>query len=675
MKSKKMTDEELQSLVGNAVTTATEHNRETVVDDRLKAQRYFEGKVDIGHEEGRSKVVATKCRDVVRQVKPSLLRVFLSTDKPVEFIPRGQEDVQAAEQATKYVQWKFNQQNGYRVLSDVFHDALVKKVGIAKVWYEDADQTELLELNGLDELEYIMLAEGPDVEIVEHSEEDGLHDVKLSVVKADGDIRIQSIPPEDFFIDDGATSIDDFDVCGHQTELPIADLMAMGIAYDQLEDLSSDEDDEESQERLGYAEDDDTAIDPMMRKVKVTEAYMRVDVEGTGKPLLYCFLLGGDQGRILRKDVVDETPFAVFEVDPEPHAFYGRSLVDILIEDQDAATSMLRGVIDNVHLANNPSVDVIEGQANMDDVLNNEYGAVRRVKQPGAIQTNIIPFVAGSTIPFLQYYDGVVESKTGVSRASLGLDPDALQNASATAVNAAVNGGNAQAEVMARNLAEGGVKRLFKLMLKLTIKHMPEEAMMRLNGQFVPVRPDGWDPTMDMSVNVGLGTGQEDMKMAALQMTFQTQQGIWQAYGPQNGLVTMTGMRNTLADMLAIAGLKNADRYYNPMDPQAEQKLMAQAQAAQGQEQADPNAAIAQAEIQKAQITAQAKLQSDQQRHQNELQKMAMDARHKQAELAVKDDRERDKMLQDGVMEAADLVGKYGVGPDLVRLYQQQQNN
>jgi hypothetical protein len=298
---------------------------------------------------------------------------------------------------------------------------------------------------------------------------------------------------------------------------------------------------------------------------------------------------------------------------------------------------------------------------------------VRRVKQIGAIQTNVTPFVAGSTIPFLQYYDGVIESKTGVSRASLGLDPDALQNASATAVNAAVNGGNAQAEVMARNLAEGGVKRLFKLMLKLTIKHMPQEAMMRLNGKFIPVQPDQWDATMDMSVNVGLGSGQEDMKIAALQMTFQTQQAIWQEYGPQNGLVTMTGMRNTLADMLAAAGIRNADRYYNPMDPQTEQQLLQQ--AAQGQPQADPNAAIAQAEITKAQITAQAKLQSDQQRHQNELQKMAMDAQHKQAELAVKDDRERDKMLQDSVLKAADLAGKYNVQPDLQRLWQQQQNN
>ena len=661
MKSKKMTPDDLHSMVSAAVTEAVELNSEIVASDRIKAQRYFDGKVDIGHEDGRSSVVATKCRDVVRQVKPSLLRVFLSTDKPVEFVPRGNEDVETAEQATKYVHWKFQQQNGYRVLSDVFHDALVKKVGIAKVFYEDADQSEIREYKGLTDDEYVFLSEGSDVEIVEHSEENGAHDVKLSIVKAKGDIRIQSIPPEDFFIDDGATSIDDFSVCGHETELAIADLMAMGIPRAELEGLSGDTDDEENQTRRGYSEGDDGAVDPLMKMVKVTEAYMRVDVEGTGKPLLHCFLMGGEKRKILRKDVVDDTPFAVFEIDPEPHAFYGRSLVEILLEDQDAATAMLRGVIDNTNLTNNPGVIAIEGQVNMDDLLNNEIGRVIRAKSPGAVTPEVIPFVAGQTIPFMQYFDGLTEAKTGVSRASLGLDPDALQNASATAVNAAVNGGNAQAEVMARNLAEGGVKRLFQLLLKLTITHMPQEAMMRLNGKFIEVQPDSWDPSMDMSVNVGLGTGQEDMKMAALQMTFQTQQGIWQAYGPQNGLVTMTGMRNTLADMLATAGIRNADRYYSPMDQQKEQQLMQQAaQAAQGQQQADPNAAF---------------LQSEQMKVQQRQEEANTKAQIEAQKAIAADDLKRDQMLQDGVLKAADLVGKYGVGPDLVALYQQQQNN
>ena len=233
-------------------------------------------------------------------------------------------------------------------------------------------------------------------------------------------------------------------------------------------------------------------------------------------------------------------------------------------------------------------------------ISNNEIGAIRRIKSAGAITPDVVPFVAGQTLPALAYHDQMVESKTGVSRASLGLDPDALQNATATAVQATVNGGNGQTEVMARNLAEG-VKRLFQLMLHLTHDHFPEDDISQLGEN--PIPPSEWDAEMDMTINVGLGSGQEDAKMAVLQMTFQTQQGIWASFGPSNGLVTMTGMRNTLADMLALGGVRNADRYYQPMTPEREQQLMQQAAqaAAQQPQQPDPNAAFLQSEQMKVQ--------------------------------------------------------------------------
>ena len=86
-----------------------------ISEDRIKAQRYYDGEVDLGYEDGRSKVVATKVRDTVRSVKPSLMRIFLSTAKPVEFVPRGPEDVAMAEQATEFMHHEFTRLNGYRV--------------------------------------------------------------------------------------------------------------------------------------------------------------------------------------------------------------------------------------------------------------------------------------------------------------------------------------------------------------------------------------------------------------------------------------------------------------------------------------------------------------------------------------------------------------------------------
>ncbi len=111
-----------------------------------------------------------------------------------------------------------------------------------------------------------------------------------------------------------------------------------------------------------------------MRKIVITEAYMRMDIEGTGVPKLYKFLCAGENYKILDYELCDHQPFAIFEVDPEPHTFFGRSLVELVEPDQDAATSLLRGLLDSISMANNPAMWIVEGQVNADDVMNNEVG-------------------------------------------------------------------------------------------------------------------------------------------------------------------------------------------------------------------------------------------------------------------------------------------------------------
>lgn len=702
---------EIENIVSNAVDEAVDFVESEIAPDRIKAQRYFDGETDIGYEEGRSKVVSTKVRDTVRNIKPSLLRIFMSNEKSVEFVPRTPQDVPMAESATSFINWQFGEAGGFRLLTDAFHDALVKKQGILKTYWDEYSVGEIFSYDNLTDEEFYAIVNDPDIEVLEHSEEiyaeaDEMgmeiqrkeHSLKISRTSSEGKLCVKSVPPEEFFVDRNATSIEDCYVVAHRTEMRVGDLVAMGYDFDEVSELDSETsgstgNDMEIYERKGYMEDDSTeaADDPSMKLVLVTEAYMKMDVEGTGVPMLYKFMLGGTKYKLLDYELWDEIPFAIFEVDPEPHAFYGRSIADLVINDQDAATSMLRGILDNVALTNNPRLEIQDDMVNIDDLLNNEIGAVIRVRQNGAVQPLAVPFVAGSTLPALQYLDQLSEVKTGVSRASLGLDPDVMQNTSATAAKIAQSGGQGQIEVIARNLAESGMKRLFKLMLKLMIKNSPEQQLMRLNGQFVPVDPQVWNASMNLTVNVGLGTGQEDIKLATLQQAFQTQTMIYSQYGPQNGLVTLTQIRNTLADILALGGYRNAERYFNPMNPQMEQQIVQQAmQAAQAQQQPDPNAANAQAIIQAEQIKAQAKMQSDMAKMQLQAQtdaaKISANKESKLAELTMRrendfnklrtqfelsareDDLKRDQMNQDLLVEAAKILGQYGTAVDIERV-------
>lgn len=678
MELKPKSRREVEGIVQDAIASAVDFVESEISQDRIKAQRYYDGEVDLGYEDGRSKVVATKVRDTVRAVKPSLMRIFLSTAKPVEFVPHGAEDVAMAEQATEFMHHEFTRLNGYRVINDAFQDALVKKQGIVKAYWMTYPEAEIYTFTDLNDDELAYLTDDDEVSVIEQTTEMSIsmdemgveietpsHSIKISRQQEKGELCIESVPPEEFFINRDARNLKDAYLVAHRTEMRAGDLIAMGYDPEVVLDLNSFDNgsemtEAEVHERRGYSLDtsDEDEQDPAMKNVTVTEAYMRIDADGTGIPVLHKITCGGTSYEMLDFEPCDELPFAKFEIDPEPHTFYGRSLAEIVMDDQDAATSILRSILDNVAMTNNPRLAVIEGAANIDDVLNNEIGAIVRMRQAGAVQDLSVPFTAGQTLGALTYLDGLVETKTGVSRASMGLDPDAMQSTTKAAVQATVQAAAGQVEVMVRNLADG-MRDLFGIMLRLSNKNVDEEQMMRMNGTFVPVDPRVWDSSMDVSINVGLGTGREEEKAMALSQALQMQTMVYQTYGPMNGLVSMTNIRNTLADQLAVSGIRNADRYFAPITEEIEAQMLQQQQAAQAQqgEGQDPNAAFLQAEQMKAQV----KMQSDAAKMQLDAQKAAAD-----------NDLKRDQMAQDLLVDAAKVYGEYGTSVDVARIQAEQ---
>lgn len=704
---KPLEEEEIQRIVATAVDDAIDFISSEISERRIEAQRYFKGMVDIGEEEGRSSVVATKCRDTVRAVKPSIQRVFMTTERPVEFIPEGPEDVAAAEQASTYASVKFRQNDGFRVLRDVTHDALVNIVGFTKVYWSDYEKAQVYNFSDMDDGQYQAIVTSPGVDIISESARPDeeliaamqqqielatqqitqqaaqmgqqvdpsqlpqmpeplpqLHDMRIIRRDPKGKLCIVTVPPEDFFIDRNARADDDFYVIGHRTEMRVGDVIAMGIAEELVIGLDSagtismrDQEDEERRTYPINRDETENAADPSMKLVTITEAYMRIDVDGTGTPILHKFLLGGSKNELLSYDPIDDHPLAGWHVDPEPHTYFGRSLVEIIKEDQDAATAILRGILDNVQMTNNPRLEAVRGQVDIDDLLNNEIGAVVRVNAPGMLRDLTVPFVAGQTLPALQYVDQMVEVKTGVTRASMGLDPDALQSTTRAAVTATISAAAGQVEVMVANLAHTGMRRCFTQILRLMSQHSTKAEMMRINGNYVPMDPRVWDTEMDAEVMVGLGTGREEQKTAILSQTMQTQLGFIQSFGPMNPIAGLPQLRNTLADMLAVNGMRNADRYYLPQQPPAPNP--APPEGEQKQQQGDPAQAMVQAET----IKAQAKMASDSQRIQLDMYK---------AQLT--DDRERDRMAQDMELAMAQIAGKYGIAVDTASIKAQQES-
>ena len=682
MKLQKLDEGQVQGILTDAIRSAKSFITDEIAPVRIKASRYFEGEVDIGKEAGRSGIVKTVVRDVVRAVKPSLMRIFLSHSKAVEFLPRQEEDIQSAQQATDFLNWKFQQLGGYNILRDAIHESLIKKVGIVRVFYKEDPKTEIHTYDYIDDTTFAVLTNDPEVEILEHEEvyekqmmPDGQdteslhHNCKISRTKKTGDLVVDAVPSEEFFIDRNAKSLKEgqFYVTGHSTEVTVSTLVDMGYDFDTVSELSREDSrdatlDAEVFERRRYSvthDKDDNSTDPSTKKVLLTQAFMEMDIEGSGKAMLYSFICGGDNYKLLEPPMLcDEVPYVALAIDPEPHTFYGRSLADIIMAEQDSATQIYREILNNLSMSNLPRMAVTDS-VNLDDLMNLELGGIVRTRTAPSqsIQNLAVPFTASQSLGVMQYVDRIVEDKTGITKASMGLDPDSLQSVTKAGVQATLQAQQGQTEVMARNLAEG-LKDLFGKMLRCYGKHQDAPSVMRLKGNFVPIDPKVWQADMDSTVNVGLGTGRHDERQMGLQMMLGIQQQIMQAFGTQNGLVSLTNIRQTLADLLDGFGLKNAERYVQPMNPEIETQLaqiaMQKAQQAQAmQAQSDPSQVLLKAEAMKAQTKAQTDLTKAQ------LMKEKQEAQ---------DDLDRDKLDQELLIRSAEILGKYGTSVDVARI-------
>ena len=588
---------EFNALVRNEIENALGYYDSEYGTDRITAMNYYMGE-DFGNEqEGRSQVVTTEVADTIEFIMPSLMRTFTQTDEFVKFMPRQPEDVEGAKQATSYANYVLNcQNNGFVILHNFFKDALLQKLGVVKVYYDETEEAQEEEYTGLSDDELTLLLQDPNVEIVSQNTEEygeegvdemGMpvsdysvsHDVVIKRMSYGGMIKVDNIPPEEFLVSKRAASIEDADFVAHRTTMKVGDLIQMGYDRELVEkyagytelDTSS-----EVQNRFEDVESSDAtdSSDMSMRDVLVVEAYIKSDYDGDGVAELRRVVTLGSGFEIVENETFDHVPFACLSPILMPHRLVGRSIAELIMDLQLIKSTVLRQLLDNIYLTNNARVAAVEGQVNLDDLLNSRAGGIVRMRQPNAVQVLQPPMVGQNAFSLLQYLDEIREQRTGLSKASMGLDADALQSTTATAVAAQMSAAQGKIEMIARVFAETGVKQLFRLVLTLCLHHGKKEQMIRLNNKFVPIDPSNWKHEYDLSVNVGLGSGQTNEKMAFLAQMAQKQEQILLQMGAENPLVDLQQYRNTLAELASMAGFKDATRFFkNPEDtpPQPQQ--------------------------------------------------------------------------------------------------------
>ena len=686
----KMTEEQLKALLDNHIEDSLSHY-EDVDRDVQKATDYYLGKPFGNEVSGKSSVVDRSVAASIDGALPQLLKIFTQSVDVVEFTPQNDGDQAVADNVTQYVNHIFNKDNpGAILMHNWFWDALVNKVGIVKAYWDVREDVNEEEYEGLSQDELGMLMAADDVEITEQEEIPGqpipvgqdpmtgepllqqapsTYNVKIQKTSDASRVKIENVPHAEFMIDRHSDCIDDARFVAQRKMMTRSDLVAMGYDKTLIDELSTDEEVE-----IDKHTTDINNTDKSQDLLAYYECYLDIGEEdGLAKKHRICYA----SKTILSDEEIDYVPFYSLCPFPVPHEFYGQSMADRTMELQFIKSTITRQMLDNLYLTNNSRVGAVEGQVNLDDLLNSTAGGIIRMKNPNAIVPMVVQSSAAQSFPMLEYLDGEQAKATGVSDMSQGLDANVLQNVSATAVATMTAQSQGKLELIARIFADTGVKNLMKGLLQLVCKYQSEPRALAINGKPMSIDPREWDNQYNVNINVGLGNGTGNEKIAMLQMILGKQEMMIQQYGLANPLVDLKQYRETLAKFINASGYRDDAQFVKEIDDQALQQVMqADAQADKTPPEVKAAQAIAKAETDKAQMKAQTDAQAQQLKQQElimkaQMEQQELELQRKQQELdsakeLLKIQQERAKLEADVALHTAEIAQKAQANQDKV---------
>jgi hypothetical protein len=666
----------------------------TLAPDREENLQYFYGEkpeiesIDDDGNPTSSTVVSTDVRDTVMAIMPSLIRIFTSPEHIVFCQPNyeGQEDL--ATQQTDYLEYVFWEDNpGFMLLHDAFKDALTTKTCVL-YWYADkSEEIVTQEFQNLSMEEYqVLLSEGAEPteepQMAEPGPMNAMQSPEQSIPAptqgpyaetAGGQplggpptgpeqmpvppqmiesvtmrwsvnkpiIKIEGVPLDEFRVARDAKTVEDAVLIGFDTTVRKGQLVALGYDEAELDEYIGVTRSFSVDREFRNAGLEETAVLENL-EIRYGEYFIRIDKDGDGIEELRKICTVGDNHHILEDYPVQYATFAVGCPDPRSHTLVGDCPADLVKDIQRIKTNMLRGSLDSLAQSIWPRTVFNEMLVSADDVLNDEIGAAIRTKGSPADTVMSLPaeFVGQPVFAMFDAMERLRQQKTGISDASKGLDPKALQSTALSGVDAIISGAQERIELIARLMAETLLKPLFKGLLREITNSPNQERTVQLRGKWAKVNPSTFDANMRISVNPTMGKGSDISRLMALQEVKQTQLMILEKYGLKNPVVGPQELMNTINDMMAIANVKNTSRYFKAMDEATIQQIMA------APDEPAPEMVLAQAEMEKT----RAKVSSD----------IASADQHDK-KLRWDDDFRRDQLALTSMLDAAKIEAQFQV--------------
>ena len=596
-----MNEEDIKNIIANEMVNCS---GDEWVNRKNLAMSYYNG-----HEprpsgiKGRSEVVSTDVADACHWLLPNIVESL--SGKSVKFMPMSAMDEDQADLETDFTHFVFSEENnGFLNLYEAAKDALLTGVGVLKIYYDDTPERVVERYSGLMEPQLEALLADPMVEVteIERSETDGTA-VTVARITRYGKVRVEAVPAEEFRVNDDADSLDlkDARFVAHTRRRTASDLLREGYDPDLIDEAQQGYLDRDMDNYHNHVTD----IDESQKLIVVTEAYLSMDINEDGiSELCKVTCIGESQiDAILDIEEIAEIPFVAMSTMPMPHQFLGNSIFERLKQVQDIKTAVLRSTLDSFYQSVNRIKVVQEGQVNIDDLLVNRPGGIIRAKGHNAVTELGGTFFGGEALQLLQYADVQKQSRVGVSPDMAGQN-QLVNNESAHGVERMMSAQEMLVNLMVRAIAETGLRPAYKMIRDLMVRFQNGCVPYKFKGNWVNVDPSTWGDRSRMMVTVGAGAGDDQMKLGALQQIFATQMQFKQM--PDNTLVDTKQLYNALDDMVGLADLGEAEKYFmNPNGPEGQQYAQMKAQQDQAAQQQMMQQEQMQIQMQQAALEAQ----------------------------------------------------------------------
>lgn len=609
--------------------------------------------------------------EVVEWAKPGLLRVFASTDELVRYEPNRPDQEQNAEDATNYINQIVFGGTSFKMIYDIIHDSLTQRVAWGKVYMEKPKPLSK-EYSGLleEEADALIAMSGVDPPLCRKIQEDkGFFTVIIPENINDAEeVKVVALAPENVVWAKDTVDMDSCRFVAHWEDKTIAELVAAG--YDRsivVSALSTEDEDSYPETDIQMEINAGTGADDMpdftgdMRRLRVYEGYILLpDEKGNGLKRYKVVFIGEECSVILSCEEwrLPRPPLFPVSSFPLSHTISGLCLADQMMDLQRLRTELFRQALDNLALSNQGEF-IVQRESQADDVdldqfLSRRIGGVYCVTGAGVKIFNLPtdPNTSKEAIGALQLTDALKEVRTGIGQQIRGLSADALQN-TATGAIIQEDTANQRLEMIARILAECFFKPIAQYVLVLVSRHQNKPIQARIKGQFFKWDPQSWDPTMDVSVSVGLGTGNRAKMVQSLQLILGLQEKLITAFG-QNSPVGLVEVMRAMHKVSLGLGFSNPEQFFGTIENAAQKQQILLSQPPKQDPKTQKVQADAQAQMAKTQ-TSQALGQAQMQIQQN---KAMQDMQLKQQEMQNKIAVEREKMMVNAQLQREKMRGE-----------------